>query len=90
VTSGGGGFVSLRPRPAIMRVRSMRPGKVVWNPEGLNEQRTIAAAGTRASKGAEQVRWAIDLTSPMARCCRSQCWCARTSVSSTVPGDGNT
>jgi hypothetical protein len=41
-------------------------GKVVWNQKVSNEQRAIEQLVARARNGAEQVRWAIDLTSPMA------------------------
>lgn len=41
-------------------------GKVVWTQKLANEQRAIEAVIERAQKSAEQVRWAIDLTSPIA------------------------
>ena len=41
-------------------------GKVVWTQKLANEQRAIEAVIERARKSAEQVRWAIDLTSPIA------------------------
>jgi len=41
-------------------------GKVAWSQKVANEQRAIEQLIARARKGAEQVRWAIDLTSPMA------------------------
>jgi Transposase len=51
--------------PAIMRVRS-KTGKVLWNQKVSNEQRAIEQLIARADKVAEPVRWAIDLTSPLA------------------------
>lgn len=41
-------------------------GKVVWTQKLANEQHAIGAVIERARKSAEQVRWAIDLTSPIA------------------------
>lgn len=41
-------------------------GTVVWAQKLTNEQRAIEQLIDRAHKAAEQVRWAIDLTSPMA------------------------
>ncbi|MCW2659087.1 MAG: transposase [Mycobacterium sp.] len=41
-------------------------GKVVWTQKLANEQSAIEALIDRAHKTAEQVRWAVDLTSPMA------------------------
>jgi transposase len=41
-------------------------GKVVWAQKLANEQRAIEQLIVRADKTAEQVRWAIDLTSPLA------------------------
>ncbi|HUO37396.1 MAG TPA: IS110 family transposase [Mycobacterium sp.] len=41
-------------------------GKVVWSQKVANEQRAIEQLIDRARTSAEQVRWAIDLTSPMA------------------------
>lgn len=41
-------------------------GKVVWTQKLANEQRAIEAVIDRAQKTAAQVRWSIDLTSPMA------------------------
>ena len=60
-------------------------GKVVWNQKVSNEQRTIEQLVTRACKGAEQVRWAIDLTSPMALMLITVLLCAEQSVV-YVPG----
>jgi hypothetical protein len=52
-----------------------------------NEQRTIEQLVTRACKGAEQVRWAIDLTSPMALMLITVLLCtlARHAVGSRTP-----
>jgi transposase len=41
-------------------------GKVLWNQKVSNEQRAIEQLIARADKVAEHVRWAIDLTSPLA------------------------
>ena len=41
-------------------------GKVVWTQKLANEQRAIETVIERAHKSAEQVQWAIDLTSPIA------------------------
>jgi transposase len=41
-------------------------GKVVWTQKLTNEQRGIEAVIERARKSADQVQWAIDLTSPIA------------------------
>lgn len=41
-------------------------GKVLWNQKVSNEQRAIEQLIARAHKGADEARWAIDLTSPMA------------------------
>ncbi|WP_421844812.1 IS110 family transposase [Mycobacterium sp.] len=41
-------------------------GTVVWTQKLANEQRAIEALIDRAQKTAEQVRWAVDLTSPLA------------------------
>jgi transposase len=41
-------------------------GEVVWTQKLVNEQRAIEQVIDRAHQGAERVRWAIDLTSPMA------------------------
>ena len=41
-------------------------GKVAWTQKVANEQRAIEQLVDRARKSAERVRWAIDLTSPMA------------------------
>jgi transposase len=41
-------------------------GKVAWSQKVANEQRAIEQLIGRARKSAERVRWAIDLTSPMA------------------------
>jgi hypothetical protein len=41
-------------------------GKVVWTQKLANEQRAIEAMIDRAQKSAEQVQWAVDLTSPIA------------------------
>jgi transposase len=41
-------------------------GKVVWTQKLANEQRVIEQLIQRALSSAERVRWAIDLTSPMA------------------------
>jgi transposase len=41
-------------------------GKVVWTQKFANEQRAIEAMIDRAQKSAEQVQWAVDLTSPIA------------------------
>ena len=41
-------------------------GKVVWTQKLVNEQRAIEQVIDRAHQSAERVRWAIDLTSPMA------------------------
>lgn len=41
-------------------------GKVVWTQKLANEQRAIEAVIERARTTAEQVQWAIDLTSPIA------------------------
>lgn len=41
-------------------------GKVAWSQKIANEQRAIEQLIGRARKSAERVRWAIDLTSPMA------------------------
>ena len=41
-------------------------GKVCWSQKLTNEQRTIEQLIDRARNTAAQVRWAIDLTSPMA------------------------
>jgi transposase len=60
-------------------------GKVVWNQKVSNEQRAIEQLVTRACKGAEQVRWAIDLTSPMALMLITVLLCAEQSVV-YVPG----
>ena len=49
-----------------MRVRSIGSGKVLWNQKVSNEQRAIEQLIARAHKGADEARWAIDLTSPMA------------------------
>lgn len=40
--------------------------KVVWTQKLANEQRVIEAVVERAHTSAEEVRWAIDLTSPIA------------------------
>jgi transposase len=55
-------------------------GKVVWNQKVSNEQRAIEQLVTRACKGAEQVRCAIDLTSPMALMLITVLLCAEQSV----------
>ncbi len=60
-------------------------GKVVWNQKVSNEQRAIEQLVTRACKGAQQVRWAIDLTSPMALMLITVLLCAKQSVV-YVPG----
>jgi transposase len=60
-------------------------GKVVWNQKVSNEQRAIEQLVTRAGKGALQVRWAIDLTSPMALMLITVLLCAEQSVV-YVPG----
>jgi transposase len=41
-------------------------GKVLWNQKVSNEQRAIEQLIARADKVAEHVRWAVDLTSPLA------------------------
>ena len=41
-------------------------GKVVWTPKLANDQRAIETVIERAHQSAEQVRWAVDLTSPIA------------------------
>jgi transposase len=41
-------------------------GKVLWNQKVSNEQRAIEQLIARADKVAAHVRWAIDLTSPVA------------------------
>src|SRR5881628_3163164 len=41
-------------------------GKVLWTQKLANEQHAIETAIERARKSAEHVRWAIDLTSPIA------------------------
>ena len=41
-------------------------GKVVWTQKVANEQRVIEELIDRAHRSVDQVRWAIDLTSPMA------------------------
>jgi transposase len=41
-------------------------GKVVWTQKLANEQHAIETVIERAHQSAEQVRWAIDLTSPIA------------------------
>jgi len=41
-------------------------GKVAWSQKVANEQRAIEQVIDRANNTAERVRWAIDLTSPMA------------------------
>jgi Transposase len=41
-------------------------GEVVWTQKLVNEQRAIEQVIDRAHQSAERVRWAIDLTSPMA------------------------
>ena len=60
-------------------------GKVLWNQKVSNEQRAIEQLIARARKGAEQVRWAIDLTSPMALMLITVLLCAEQSVV-YVPG----
>ena len=60
-------------------------GKVVWNQKVPNEQHAIEQLVTRACEGAEQVRWAIDLTSPMALMLITVLLCAEQSVV-YVPG----
>src|SRR6185312_7545907 len=60
-------------------------GKVVWNQKVSNEQCAIEQLVTRACKGAEQVQWAIDLTSPMALMLITVLLCAEQSVV-YVPG----
>jgi transposase len=41
-------------------------GKVVWTQKLVNEQRGIEQLIDRAQRSAQQVRWAVDLTSPLA------------------------
>ena len=60
-------------------------GKVVWNQKVPNEQVAIEQLVARARKDAEQVRWAIDLTSPMALMLITVLLCAEQSVV-YVPG----
>jgi transposase len=60
-------------------------GKVVWNQKVPNEQHAIEQLVARARKDAEQVRWAIDLTSPMALMLITVLLCAGQSVV-YVPG----
>lgn len=49
-------------------------GAVCWSQKLGNDQRSLEQLVERASKSAEEVRWAIDLTSPMALMLITVCW----------------